>query len=297
MLHRFEVGPIYLFVLLWGMFVAARHPGDLWSAAAILALFINGLSLFSGFVLNNYSDYPIDRRSPIKGYVADAVERVGLRRTLALYWFEQALTVAAAVVVSILLGNWMFVVVKLAGIVSGILYNGEPFRMKRRGIWNPVMLSIRFGFVPGMIAYFAVHEGKIDGGGWVILIGATLLSFSRGFWNAVSDTEEDRAEGINTPAVLHGPRTAMAGAVAALVPACVLIAAGLWMLLGPWYAFGAAGAVGATAFRYRLLREARDDKAAVALLSGPVRRTDGQWSKATYWVITLAGLVHVLLAA
>src|ERR1700742_3376618 len=67
-LHRFEVGPIYFFVLIWGMFVAARQPSDLWSAAAILAFFINGLSLFSGFVLNNYSDYPIDRRSQIKGY-------------------------------------------------------------------------------------------------------------------------------------------------------------------------------------------------------------------------------------
>src|SRR5256885_11688550 len=76
-LHRTEVGPVYFFVLVWGMTVAARQPSDLWSAPAILAFLINGLSLFSGFVLNNYSDYPIDRRSRIKGYVADAVERIG----------------------------------------------------------------------------------------------------------------------------------------------------------------------------------------------------------------------------
>lgn len=296
-LHRFEVGPIYLFVLVWGMFVAAQKPSDLWSAAAILAFFINGLSLFSGFILNNYSDYPIDRRSAIKGYVADAVERVGLRRTLALYWFEQALTVAAAVVVSILLDNWLFVAVKLAGIVSGIMYNGEPFRMKRRGIWNPIMLSVRFGFVPGMIAYFAV-QGTVDAGGWVILMGATVLSYSRGFWNSVSDTEEDRAEGILTPSVLRGPRSAMVNAVVALIPACALIFSGLWVLLGPWYGLlGVSGALGATVFRFTLLRRATDDDAAVALLSGPSRRTDGSWSKATYWAITLAGLVHVLVAS
>jgi 4-hydroxybenzoate polyprenyltransferase len=295
-LHRFEVGPIYFFVLIWGMFVAARRPSDLWSAAAILALFINGLSLFSGFVLNNYSDYPIDRRSKIKGYVADAVERVGLRKTFALYWTEQALTVAAAAAISMLLHNWLFVVVKLAGIVSGMMYNAEPVRMKRRGIWNPIMLSIRFGFVPGMIAYFAVHGGTIGVGGWLVLLGVTLLSFSRGFWNSVSDTDEDRAENILTPAVRYGPRAAMTGAVASLVPACALIAAGLWLLLGPLYALvGVAGAAAATGYRFGLLRRAGDDRAAITLLSGPVRRNDARWSKATYWTITLAGLAHLIV--
>jgi 4-hydroxybenzoate polyprenyltransferase len=297
-LHRFEVGPIYVFVLVWGMFVAAREPSDLWSAAAILAFFINGLSLFSGFVLNNYSDYPIDRRSSIKGYVADAVERIGLRKTFTLYWVEQALTVAAAAAVSVLLHNWLFVVVKLAGIVSGMFYNAEPLRMKRRGIWNPIMLSIRFGFVPGMIAYLAVHDGTIGVGGWLVLFGATLLSLSRGFWNSVSDTDEDRAENIVTPAVRYGPRAAMTCAVASLVPACVLIAAGLWMVLGPGYALvGVAGAAGATLFRFQLLRRAGDDRAAIALLSSPIRRLDARWSQATYATITLAGLAHLAIGS
>jgi len=296
-LHRVEVGPIYFFVLIWGMFVAADRASDLWSAAAILALLINGLSLFSGFVLNNYSDYPIDRRSRIKGYVADAVERIGRRKTLAMYWIEQAVTVAAAAAVSELLHNWLFVVVKLAGIVSGMMYNGEPMRMKRRGLWNPIMVSIRFGFVPGLIAYFAVH-GTVSAGGWVILFGATLLSFSRGFWNSVSDTDEDRAEDIRTAAVVYGPRAAMVSAVVSLVPACALIAAGLWVLLGPWYAIvGVSGAAGATAYRFLLLRRAGDDRAAIALLSGPARRADARWSQATYWTITLAGLAHVIIAS
>jgi lycopene elongase/hydratase (dihydrobisanhydrobacterioruberin-forming) len=297
-LHRFEIGPIYFLVLVWGMFVAARQLSDLWSAAAILALFINGLSLFSGFVLNAYSDYPIDRRSQIKGYVADAVERVGLRRTLVLYWTEQALTVAAAAAISVLLHNWLFVAVKLTGIVAGILYNAEPFRMKRRGIWNPVMLAVRFGFVPGMIAYFAVHGSMSAAGSWVLLLGAATLSFSRGFWNSVSDTEEDRSEDILTPAVLHGPRAAMVSTVSALVPACVMICAGLWMLLGPLYALaGVSGAAGATVYRFLLLRRVGDDGAAIALLSGPIRRIDSRWSKATYLTITLVGLAHVLITS
>lgn len=297
-LHRVEVGPIYFFVLIWGMFIAAERASDLWSAAAILAFLINGLSLFSGFVLNNYSDYPIDRRSRIKGYIADAVERIGLRKTFAMYWIEQAVTVAAAAAVSELLHNWLFVVVKLAGIVSGMMYNAEPVRMKRRGLWNPIMVSVRFGFVPGLIAYFAVHGGTIGVGGWVVLLGATLLSFSRGFWNSVSDTDEDRAENIRTPAVLYGPRAAMASAVVSLVPACALIAAGLWLLLGPWYAIvGVSGAAGATAYRFLLLRRASGDRAAIALLSGPVRRTDARWSQATYWTITLAGLAHVIMVS
>jgi 4-hydroxybenzoate polyprenyltransferase len=297
-LHRFEVGPIYFFVLIWGMFVAATKPSDLWSAAALLALFINGLSLFSGFVLNAFSDYPIDRRSRIKGYVADAVERVGLRTTWVMYWTEQALTVAAAVAVSLLLDNWLFVIVKLAGIVAGIMYNAEPIRMKRRGIWNPIMLAIRFGFVPGMIAYFAVRDSMTDVGAWIMLLGATMLSFSRGFWNSVADTDEDRAENIVTPSVLYGPRVAMASAVASLVVACALIGVGLGLLLGPWYAIGGlAGSAGAAVFRYLLLRRIGDDRAAITLLSGPIRRRDATWSKATYWTITAAGLVHLLITS
>jgi 4-hydroxybenzoate polyprenyltransferase len=296
-LHRFEVGPVYVFVLIWGMFVAAGQPSDLWSAAAVLAFFINGLSLFSGFVLNNYSDYPIDRRSQIKGYIADAVERVGLRKTLTLYWIEQALTVVAAAAVSVLLHNWLFVVVKLAGIVSGMMYNAEPLRMKRRGLWNPIMLSIRFGFVPGMIAYLAVHDGTIGPGGWMLLVGATVLSFSRGFWNSVSDTDEDRAEHIVTPAVRYGPRAAMACAVASMVPACVLIAAGLWLALGPLYAIGVVGAAGATLSRFSVLRRTGDDRAAIALLSSPIRRIDARWSQATYITIALAGLAHLTIVS
>ena len=297
-LHRLEVGPVYFFVLIWGMTVAARQPSDLWSVPAILAFLINGLSLFSGFVLNNYSDYPIDRRSQIKGYVADAVERVGRSRTLVLYWVEQAITVVAAVAVSLLLHNWAFVVVKLAGIVSGMMYNGEPVRLKRRGIWNPVIFFIRFGFVPGMIAYLAVHDGVIGTGGWMLLIGASLLMFSRGFWNSVSDTAEDRAEEIVTPSVRYGPMTAMRFAVVILVPACVLVGSGLWLLLGPVYAiFGVAGAAGATVFRGWLLHRAGDDDGAVALLASPIRRTDARWSQLTYVTITLAGLAHVIAAS
>ena len=294
-LHRFEIGPVYFFVLVWGMAVAASRPSDLWSVAAILAFLINGLSLFSGFVLNNYSDYPIDRRSAIKGYVADAVERIGRSRTLALYWVEQGITVAAAAAVSVLLNNWVFVVVKVAGMVSGMMYNGEPVRLKRRGIWNPIIFLIRFGFVPGMIAYLAVHDGVIGPGGWMTLIGASLLMFSRGFWNSVSDTVEDRAEDIVTPSVRYGPRTAMRFAVVSLVPGCVLIGGGLWLLLGPVYAiFGVAGAAGATAYRGWLLHRASDDHSAVALLSSPIRRIDARWSQLTYVTITLAGLAHVI---
>jgi 4-hydroxybenzoate polyprenyltransferase len=198
----------------------------------------------------------------------------------------------------VLLHNWVFVVVKVAGIVSGMMYNGEPIRMKRHGIWNPIMLSIRFGFVPGMIAYLAVHDGVIGVGGWMALIGASLLSFSRGFWNSVSDTDEDRAEEIVTPSVRYGPRAAMRIAVISLAPACLLIGGGLWLLLGPVYALlGVAGAAGATGYRWRLLRRTNDDDSAVALLSGRTRRSDARWSQATYLTITLAGLAHVIAAS
>jgi 4-hydroxybenzoate polyprenyltransferase len=84
-IRRIEVGPMYFFVLLWDMFVAADHVSDLWQPAAILAFLINGLSLFSGFVINSYSDYPIDIRSPIKNHVAHGVDTLGHRRVLILY--------------------------------------------------------------------------------------------------------------------------------------------------------------------------------------------------------------------
>lgn len=295
-LHRLEVGPMYLFVLIWGMFVAAHRPSSLWAPASILAFLINGLSLFSGFVLNAYSDYPIDIRSPIKAHIAQAVQSLGRRTVLVIYVGEQVATVALAVIVSAMLHNYAFVAVKLVGILSGYVYNAEPTRLKRRGLWNPAMMAVRFGFVPGLIAYLAVHHGVIRAGGWVLLAGMTLISLSRGFWNAISDTNEDAAEGIRTPAVAYGAAPTMAVAVITLVPACGLIAGGLAILFGPWAAAGVAGALGALGYRARLLRGVQDSRSAVELLRTPsIRRVDAQWSKFTYYAVVAIGIAHFMV--
>jgi len=125
-LHRLEVGPVYLFVLIWGMAVAARQPSDLWSAPAILAFLINGLSLFSGFVLTTTPtirsiDAVRSRGTSPTPWSESAIENIG-----ALLGRAGITVAAAAAAVSLLLHNWVFVVVKVAGIVSGMMYTGSP---------------------------------------------------------------------------------------------------------------------------------------------------------------------------
>jgi 4-hydroxybenzoate polyprenyltransferase len=295
--HRLEVVPNLILVLVWGMFVAANRPSDLWSASALLALGINALSLFGGFVLNSYSDYPIDVRSPVKFYIARGVERLGRRRVLIIYIAEQIITVGMAVVVSELLHNWAFVAVKLVGICAGYLYNAEPIRLKRRALWNPVMNSIRMGFVPGLIGYLAVHDGRIDAGGWILLIGLTLATMGRiGFWVTVMDTDEDTAEGIRTPSVVYGPRPVMVTAITIGFVAAVMTGTGLVLLFGPWAVLGALGGIGAQVFRMSLLSRATSDRAAISLLQKrPVIRRERLWDKAVYGGVILVGLVHLLM--
>lgn len=278
------------------MFAAASRPSDLWTISAILALGINGLSLFSGFVLNSYSDYPIDVRSPIKFYIARGVERLGRRRVLYIYVAEQVITVAMAVIVSELLHNWLFVFVKLIGIGAGYLYNAEPIRLKRRALWNPIMNSIRMGFVPGLIGYLAVHQGTINAGGWILLIGMTLVTMGRiGFWVSVMDTDEDTAEGIRTPSVVFGPRPVVITAIAVGTLAAVMSGIGLILLFGPLGVIGALGGVGAQAYRISLLRQVTDDRSAISLLQkrSTIRR-ERLWDKSIYGGVIAVGIIHLL---
>jgi lycopene elongase/hydratase (dihydrobisanhydrobacterioruberin-forming) len=298
-IHRLEVVPNLLLVLMWGMFVAADRPSSLWMISSFLALGINWLSLFSGFVLNSYSDYPIDARSPVKFYIARGVERLGKRRVLAIYIGEQIITIAMALIVSVMLRNFVFVLVKMIGIMAGYLYNAEPIRLKRRGLWNPVMNSIRMGFVPGLIGYLAVHQGRISAGGWMLLIGMTLATMGRiGFWVTVMDRDEDAAEGIHTPSVLYGPRNVMWIAIGVLALASVLTASGLAVLFGPWAAVGVIGGLGGLAYRITLAQRTPDDRAAVDLLrTRKVIRTERLWDKALYGAVIAVGIVHLLMAA
>ncbi len=294
--HRLEIGPLYFFVLVWGMFVAADRVSDLWAVPSILAFLINGLSLFGGFVLNSYSDYPIDSRSPIKNFIAKGVDRLGKRTVLVIYVVEQIVTIGMAAVISLLLHNWAFVAVKSLGVLSGYLYNAEPIRLKRHGVWNPIMMGIRFGFVPGLIAYLAVHHGMIGLGAWILLAGMTLVSVSRGFWNSLSDVDEDTAEGIRTPAVAYGALVTMRTALAILVPSCVAVALGLYLLFGAWGAAGAAGLIGATGYRLVLLCRSRTDRQAVDLMrTRAIRAVDARWSKWTYYLTAAVGLVHFVI--
>lgn len=298
-IHRLEVLPNQILVLTWGMFVAANRPSDLWTVSAILALGINGLSLFGGFVLNSYSDYPIDSRSPVKFYIAKGVERVGRRNVLYIYIAEQIITIAMSVVVSELLHNWAFVLVKMIGIGAGYLYNAEPVRLKRRALWNPVMNSIRMGFIPGLIGYLAVHEGKIDAGGWILLIGMTMVQMSRiGFWVSVMDTDEDTAERIRTPSVVYGPRTVMVTAITLGSVATIVVGIGLILLFGPLGVLGALGGVGTQAYRISLYRRAPDDRSAIAVCKArPTIRRERLWDKTIWGGAVVVGLVHLLVIA
>src|SRR5215475_208541 len=294
--HRTEVFPNLFLVLVWGMFVAADRPSSLWTVSSILAFGINALSLFGGFVLNSYSDYPIDVRSPVKFYIARGVERVGRPRVLVIYIAEQVITVGMAVVVSLILGNWAFVLVKCVGILAGYLYNAEPIRLKRRALWNPVMNSIRMGFVPGLIAYLAVHEGHIETGGWVLLAAMAIVTMGRiGFWVTVMDTDEDRAEQIHTPSVVYGPRNVMVIAIALVGLATVVMGVGLVQLFGPLGVLATVGGIGALGYRISLYRRTTDDRSAIRLLqSRPIIRAERRWDKCVYGAVIAAGVIHFL---
>jgi 4-hydroxybenzoate polyprenyltransferase len=200
------------------------------------------------------------------------------------------------VVVSLLLHNFAVLWVKLLGIVSGYLYNAEPIRLKRRGLWNPIMMSIRCGFVPGLIAYLCVHGGRIGAGGWLVLVGMTFAAMSYiGFWASVSDTDEDTAEQIRTASVEYGPLPTMRIAIALMVACTLLTGLGLALLFGPWAVVGAIGALGVLVYRIRVLRRTTDDRSAIALLrTTSVLRGNALWDRLQYGAVIAVGVAHFL---
>lgn len=292
-IHRLEVAPMYAVVFVWSLFLGAGSLARLATVPNILTLLINVLLLFGGFVLNSWADYPIDSKSRIKNHVARAVKALGPRATLFVFVVETLVALVLAAVVTALIGSYAFFGVTLLGVFSGILYNAEPVRLKRRGLWNPAMMALRFGFVPGFLAYVAASPARITSGVWLLLIGMTLASFSRGFWNCVSDTNEDAAVGIRTPAVVHGPALTTRVAIILLAFACAFLLWGLWILLGAFWAFvGSSGAILAFLGRLILVMRVSGDKETVQLLGdASVRAADSNLSLATYYLFLVPCLV------
>jgi 4-hydroxybenzoate polyprenyltransferase len=244
--HRFEYPlPVhFLCYSVWGAAYAVGRPAQLLTVPVLLAVVSNLLLPFATNVLNAVVDAPTDARTPAKRGLAEAVERLGVRR--ALWWagVELAACLIAAAAVTVVLRRWLVVVATAGAVTLLLLYNLEPVRLKRRGLANPVALGAGFGLLPCLVSAGALRV-DISPWMWLIFTGFAISAAGRALWWMVPDRSGDAASGMPTFAVRHGARRAIVVSLLIAAPGPAVLAVGLWARYRLGWALAGAAAAGA----------------------------------------------------
>jgi len=101
------------------------------------------------------------------------------------------------------ISEW-FAALMLLIVVITIFYNMEPVRFKRRGWWANVAIAVPRGML-GFVAAWSVVADPTDLVPWVL--GALMMIYLIGAQNSkdYTDVLGDKAAGIITPVIKHGP--------------------------------------------------------------------------------------------
>ncbi len=197
-----------------GFIKLLRIPNDIMiGVAVIIGEYISLLSVphiskllfgfFSGFlfsatimILNDYFDVPVDminnpNRPIVKG---DVTKREALYSALILSIIGLSL--------SLFLSIYAFII-GITFLMLGFLYN---YKVKRLGLLGNIIVSLSVS-VPYVYGALAVDK-SITLLIVILFIMSFLANMSREIIKGIVDIEGDRALGINTLAVTHGPKTA-----------------------------------------------------------------------------------------
>ncbi len=150
-----------------------------------------------GQVMNQVEDVEIDRANG-KTYRPIASGEISEEKALAVAWFFSIISILIGFSINIYYGFFI-----VAFLLAGVLYNIEPFRLKKRLWLNTTSLAISRGLLP-MPAAWSIFGNVGDAIPW--LVGSVMAVWVLAWQNTkdINDVEGDRKFGIMTPAVYHG---------------------------------------------------------------------------------------------
>ncbi|WP_052583874.1 UbiA family prenyltransferase, partial [Saccharomonospora iraqiensis] len=188
----------------WGACFTVAGPGGLLAPAVVAAVVATLAVLLGGLVLNTAVDLDSDRRHAERGGLAGAARRLGRTAGLRLACAEFALGLVLASAVSVWTGRWLVAGAVAAAVVTQVLYNVDPVRLKARGQAGPVVFSSGVIALPFLATYAAV-DGVPPVELWPVFGGLTVLAVGRVVWWSVPDVDADAAAGLRTTGVRRGP--------------------------------------------------------------------------------------------
>ncbi len=152
-----------------------------------------------GQIMNQVEDVEIDKSNK-KGYRPIASGEISIEKAQLMALILSIFTVIIGFLINTYYGIFMIIF-----LFSGILYNLEPFRLKKRLWLNTASLAISRGLLPVPASWCVVLPQYVfDKIPW--LLGSVIAFWVLAWQNTkdFDDIEGDKKHGIITPAVYHG---------------------------------------------------------------------------------------------
>lgn len=237
-LSRFEFLPAVAVAILIGIFLGAESFQKLLELDTIIFV-IEGLVIFfllfnAGFQVNCWADWEVDKVYKTRLY--ETVMRLGRKNLGRMVAVHIALALILSIHLAYALGKIEILLLVIVGTFVGIGYSVEPLRFKRRGSLHMLMAFPVF-FIPGTFSYLLVHTLPLTEPSTyfflLIAIGITLAHYGLVLISQTEDFPEDKASGIETPAVSWGLRKTISIAFYLNLIGSAMIIAGFAL----WFSF------------------------------------------------------------
>ena len=159
------------------------------------------LSHLIGSQVNCLADYQIDLA--FKQHLSTSVDRLGRRTIVFLLLIETALALACSIQITRMTGRPILTALWIFGWLLTGFYSLEPVRLKRRGLWNPISLTLVLYVLPIVFGYLALTTNS-DPLVILVLFSTGIQMLSLILMNEVEDIPEDSAQAVYTPFVIYG---------------------------------------------------------------------------------------------
>ncbi len=150
-----------------------------------------------GQIMNQIEDVEIDKVNG-KSYRPIASGEISIESAQIVAWIFAIFSILVGFSINIYYGSFIVIF-----ILAGILYNTEPFRLKKRLWLNTGSLAISRGLLP-LPAAWSIFGNVADKTPW--LLGTVMAIWVLAWQNTkdINDIEGDKKFGIMTPVVYHG---------------------------------------------------------------------------------------------